>query len=574
MVRDFHSDIFGEKVFIFSSEDNPKEVQKILDLIYVKQEDNQFGKERYAVYFLPGTYHSKIFPHVGFYTQISGLGYLPSETKIKHLDSLARWLGNNPDNHNACCNFWRGVENIEVDSDTVWAVSQATFFRRSKVNGTISFHDDGGWCSGGFTADCIFDEASDSGTQQQWFSRNNEYKYWNNSSWNMVLCGDLMTQPLQGMWPEKPYTVIESTEVIREKPFLVFDDENGFGVFVPAVKRNSAGVDWKTGKDSLEGTFISIDDFYVAKPGDNASKINSKLSAGKHIFFTPGIYELTEPVIVSNKNTVILGSGFATLIPVKGTEAMIIEDEDGIIVSGILFDAPQCGGKTKIPVPENLLLVGREKTDKKHNENPVVFSDIFFRIGGTKTTEPAKTKNCITINSANVTGDNFWIWRADHGDQVGWTLNEAENGIIVNGDNVTMYALMVEHFNKHETIWNGNGGKIFMYQCEIPYDVPSQEVWMSHNESVKGYSSITVADNVTDFYGTGIGVYLLNRAAPVTLENAIELPDSPGVKLEHVVGVMIAGYPGMNHLVNGKGPSFLRGFSKDILTEYCNGISK
>ena len=61
MVRDFHSDIFGEKVFIFSSEDNPKEVQKILDSIYAKQEDNQFGKERYAVYFLPGTYHSKIF---------------------------------------------------------------------------------------------------------------------------------------------------------------------------------------------------------------------------------------------------------------------------------------------------------------------------------------------------------------------------------------------------------------------------------------------------------------------------------------------------------------------------------
>ena len=79
---------------------------------------------------MPGTYDESIAVKVGFYTQVSGLGTLPTDTKIASLNCDARWLGDDPSNHNACCNFWRGVENLEIDSNTVWAVSQATFMRR------------------------------------------------------------------------------------------------------------------------------------------------------------------------------------------------------------------------------------------------------------------------------------------------------------------------------------------------------------------------------------------------------------------------------------------------------------
>ena len=48
-----------------------------------------------------------------------------------------------------------------------------------------------------------------------------------------------------------------------------------------------------------------------------------------------------------------------------------------------------------------------------------------------------------------------------------WEENKAENGIIINGDEVTMYALMVEHFEQYQTVWNGDHGKVYMYQSEI-----------------------------------------------------------------------------------------------------------
>lgn len=87
---------------------------------------------------------------------------------------------------------------------------------------------------------------------------------------------------------------------------------------------------------------------------------------------------------------------------------------------------------------------------------------MYFRVGGAN--YKGKVKNCVTINSNDVIGDNFWVWRADHGDNVGWNMNTAPNGIVINGDNVTMYGLFVEHFQEYQTIWNGNGGKLYFYQ--------------------------------------------------------------------------------------------------------------
>lgn len=69
--------------------------------------------------------------------------------------------------------------------------------------------------------------------------------------------------------------------------------------------------------------------------------------------------------------------------------------------------------------------------------------------------------------------------------------------MIVNGNDVTMYGLMVEHFLEYQTLWNGNGGRTYFYQSEIPYDVPDQASWMSHNGTVNGYASYKVADTVT-----------------------------------------------------------------------------
>ena len=209
--ENYTSSLFGEHTYVFSPEDDPTEVNRILEELWSRQETSQFGKDRYAVYFMPGTYDESIAVKVGFYTQVAGLGILPTDTKIPSLNCDARWLGDDPGNHNACCNFWRGVENLEIDSNTMWAVSQATFMRRVNIEGALYLHDNYGWCSGGFLSDSKVSLMIDSGSQQQWLSRNNEFKTWMGENWNMVFLGDEAGCDPDGTWPGKAYTSVETT---------------------------------------------------------------------------------------------------------------------------------------------------------------------------------------------------------------------------------------------------------------------------------------------------------------------------------------------------------------------------
>ena len=592
-IIDFHNELLGENVYIFSPEDNPALVNEVLADLYEKQEENQFGQSRYAIYFIPGVYDESIEVNVGYYMQVAGLGILPTDTRIPSLQCTAEWLGDDPNNHNACCNFWRGVENIELGSNTMWAVSQATFMRRVQVDGAFYLHDNYGWCSGGFLADSNTELMTDSGSQQQWLSRNCSWKSWMGENWNMVFVGTEEGENPRGTWPAIPYTTVEATEKIQEKPFLIYDEQKGYQVFVPEVRENAMGVSWE---DGAKGETIPISEFYVAKAEvDTAETINAALQEGKHLLFTPGIYELMEPIRIKNEGTIVLGMGLATLQSANGNVCLETTDVSGIIIAGLLFDAGEV-------MSENLLVVGSDEVvdeisddvqsaDKVESggdraagkesdgemaevRNFVSLSDVFFRVGGTVTAKPTQSECCVTINSDNVIGDNLWVWRADHGDQVAWDKNVTKNGIIVNGDNVTMYGLMVEHFHEYQTIWNGENGKVYMYQSEIPYDVPSQDVWMSHDGEMEGYASFYVAEDVEQFEAWGLGVYLYNRDMPVVLNTAMEVPDREGVKVHHICTVMLNGYPGMRHIINSCGGSVSYAVEREIICEYEAGIIK
>ena len=174
-IRNHHMENLGERIYIFKPTDDMQEIQKIVEDIFAKQETNQFGKERYALCFLPGDY-PELDVKVGYYTQVIGLGKKPTDTRIGKVECDARWLGDDPDNHNALCNFWRSVENLEVTGNTMWAVSQATDMRRVQVDGALYLHDNYGWASGGFLANSNITSMVDSGSQQQWLSRNNTYR--------------------------------------------------------------------------------------------------------------------------------------------------------------------------------------------------------------------------------------------------------------------------------------------------------------------------------------------------------------------------------------------------------------
>jgi hypothetical protein len=112
-------------------------------------------------------------------------------------------------------------------------------------------------------------------------------------------------------------------------------------------------------------------------------------------------------------------------------------------------------------------------------------------------------------------------------------INPAYYGLIVNGDDVTADGLFVEHFKGFQTLWNGNGGSVYFYESEIPYDVPTQDIWNQSGE--KGYPSYKVSNGVTTHTGLGIGVYC-NFYNAVQLDNAIETPpNAPGVNMQHLI---------------------------------------
>lgn len=52
-------------------------------------------------------------------------------------------------------------------------------------------------------------------------------------------------------------------------------------------------------------------------------------------------------------------------------------------------------------------------------------------------------------------------------------------------NNVTAYGLFVEHYQKTEVFWNGNGGRTYFLQNEQPYDPPSNAVWRSDGSATR-----------------------------------------------------------------------------------------
>ncbi|MBK1809868.1 sialidase [Clostridium sp. YIM B02505] len=522
---------FGENVYIFDESMPKAYIQDICDKIFKTQEANHFGEERYAIFFKPGSY--EISMKVGFYTQVAGLGEKPYDVNVTGaVEVNAAWRDGN-----ALCNFWRTCENISItptDGVAKWAVSQASPLRRVYIKGDLTLYD-GGWSSGGFLADSLIEGEIISGTQQQWFSRNNEFKSWDGSSYNMFFVGDV--NPPEGQWPEHPFTKIESTPIMREKPFLMIDDDGDYKVFVPEFKSETKGITWKDGK--VLGKKVSLENFYIAHPNKSSARdINYALEQGKNILFTPGIYHIDETIEIKKKDTIILGIGIATLLADKGSVTMSIDDVEGVIVSGLLFDA----GVVESPL---LLEVGKEGAANNNSSNPIVLSDLFFRVGGA---DIGRAEVCLKINSDYVIGDHFWVWRADHGKGVSWDTNITSNGVIVNGNDVTLYALMVEHFHKYQTIWNGERGKTYFYQSEIPYDAPNQDRWM--NGKIKGYASYKVSDKVNshEAYGIGVYSYIINQG--IKLDRAIEVPDKKGVKIKNAVTIYLSGHGGISNIIN------------------------
>ena len=540
-----YSSIFGENVLVFDETMDMDSIQLTLDAIHKQQKYNEFGSERYALLFKPGTYDLEIT--VDYYVQALGLGEHPDETTINGaVQSITTTSSNNIANK-VTTMFWRGAENFKVlpkDNEMIyWAVSQAAPYRRMHLVGDINF-DKGSWASGGLLANSIVEGRAGLTSGQQWFTRNTSIGLWEGGNWNRVFLG--VEGAPKDTWPEEPTTVIDKTPVIREKPFLTYTDSGDYAVFVPNLQRETSGPSWKNVKE--EGELLPISAFYIAFPDkDNANSINQAMADGNHILLTPGIYKLDETIAVSRPNTIILGLGLPTLIPQKGQIAIAIDDVPGVKFAGFMVDAGPEFSTT-------LIQIGPEDAEAVYQDNPVSLHDIYCRVGGAVV---GQTESTITINSDYVIGDHFWLWRADHGIGTEWNEGQNKHGLIVNGDYVTIYGLFIEHFQEYQTLWNGEYGRTYFYQSEIPYHPPSNEVWNDNGKP--GYASYKVADDVQNHEAFGLGIYSFFSGQPtvsnnVRLENAMEVPNNEGIAITHI-STFAGRQGGMNHIINGLGPN-------------------
>jgi len=556
---------FGPNVYIFNPSMPLSEIQATVDAVASQQLSNQFGTQRYALLFEPGTYGSNSNPlnfQVGYYTMVAGLGLSPTDVVINgSIYVHNQCFGAN--NCTALVNFWRSLSNLTINVTTpnfgcysgeFWAVSQASPIRRVQVNGFTTLMDyctPPSFASGGFIADSQFNGSTIvNGSQQQWIVRNSQLDGWSNGVWNQVFSG-VIGAPAQCFPAQSscggPYTTLATSPVTREAPYLYVDSSGGFNVFAPSAQNNTAGTTWAGG--ATPGISIGINKFFIAQPTDSIASINQALASGMNLILTPGIYNLNQTINVTRPDTVVLGLGFPTLVPENGIVSMSVARAEGMMISGIIFDAGATSSQVLLQIGS-----GHAKSDNEASD-PSALHDVFFRIGGAAA---GSATDSLIVNSNNVILDDIWAWRADHGNGVGWTVNTADTGVIVNGNNVTAYGLFVEHYQKYEVVWNGNGGTDIFFQNEMPYDPPSQAAWMEA-PGVDGWAAFKVADTVTSFHGYGMGSYsFFNQGVNIFAANAFEAPSTlPSGSFHDLLTIFLstAGSGGILNVINDTGGS-------------------
>src|SRR3954454_12919389 len=228
--------VLGPNVKVFDPGMSTSEIKATFDAIAQQQVSNQFGPQRYALLFKPGTYGSATDPlnvQVGYGTEVAGLGASPGDVTVNGTIEVF-----NQCDQSGCTaldNFWRSLSNLTIhiagqtgcrSGTDFWAVSQASPMRRVAVTGgNLSLMD---YCSagpfyasGGFIADSAFSGGTViNGSQPQFFVRNNALDGWSNGVWNQVFPGDDGAPPQSFPDPTAPYTTLPTTAQSRERPYL------------------------------------------------------------------------------------------------------------------------------------------------------------------------------------------------------------------------------------------------------------------------------------------------------------------------------------------------------------------
>jgi len=585
--------------------------------------DHHFSTKRFALLFAPGEYKDCQF-EVGYYVQMAGLGkvakgkgavifngeksgpFVPALNK----DSPVTEGGSIPYPGSGLCldTFWRIAENFSAEN-VQWAVSQAAPLRRVYVRKNLEFGDGGAYSSGGFLSNAEVDGDCNYIANQQWFSRAVNFKgNVSGGAWSIVFAGCTgntppMTEgtPMPMPAPDKCVVTVEDIPKVRlEKPYIVLNENGDYELHVPQAttdEKLTTGPHLddsnteircfskvKVGKAILpldeDGNYIEYDDDNYNDLTDADKELTLELQQaldeGKDLVLCPGIYFLSQPLVVKKENQVILGIGIATLIaPQDGSPCIRVQTAThGVRVASMVLEASVQKESSSVnnnsDKVKSLIDFGEpDKTgiiDPGNPSNPGLISDIFTRVGGSNLDRSVKTDVMVRIFSGNVVGDNLWLWRADHvKNRPGEKLNDpnfpyhqvriweevdgkqvrvdecmVNNAIVVYGNHVNIYGLFAEHTVEDQMIWKGEHGSVCFFQCELPYDVNAE---FSHT----GYH---VHKDVEIHHGRGIGVYSNFSCFDVVAAKGLMFPDKELISIQNPFTVFLNGKGGIEKVLH------------------------
>lgn len=209
--------------------------------------------------------------------------------------------------------------------------------------------------------------------------------------------------------------------------------------------------------------------------------------------------------------------GFATISCQYGQPCIKV-GTTGVQISGILLQA----GSTSA---SSLLSVGYDFEPHGDSDPYSFLHDVFARVGGPSTDETA-VDIMVQVNNNNVIIDNTWLWRADHdiAGKVYDKRNHVNTSLQVNGNNVIGYGIMCEHTLRNNLEWNGENGRTYFYQNELPYEI---------DNDFNGFYGYKVGDHVQNHEAWGTGVYAFFRDHNALLSTAISAPENPGIKFHN-----------------------------------------
>ena len=462
--------------------------QQSMQGVSARQLPAQFKEQAFLLGFRPGTY-SDVAVSLGYNMQACGFGLTPSDTLIHGaiyalgVDGGDSSCGGNADNV-----FRRTLSNMTIAVPTSkgpgvprpgtlsWATSQQCPLRSVNIQGNLTVGTCcpssnlgcQAWASGVAAGqNCVISGTFTIHPQNQFLVRNADVASIDGSGPRFCLIGNRIADGRKND--------VAATPAIREIPFLCVD--LGWWLVVPGLERDKVGASCSTPPGTR---FCSTSDVAFLKPGQDAQL---PLAAGKHLVFLPGTHALTAPLVLSHKDTVVLGLGQPMLRNPEGKPALQVQ-APGATVSGIVFVA---AGDTP-----NLTLI--EVGSSRHTaggDNFTVLHDLQLCIGGWNgRNETVRIGTAITVHMSNVVLDNVHLWVADHGNFGGWDtgstgcghecqyrLAAADICLKVYGNHVYCYGLCVEHFHAGPYVdWYGTDGKVYGFMAELSYFLPGNAV--------------------------------------------------------------------------------------------------